>query len=210
MAVYSLINGDILESRTVCQLGDQIGINVMHWQVRGVTGTVDLQDAADALDAVTAPAYKPCLATSVTYYGTGLRAVSPVLSVEVASKLNTGPGTSGALVLPKQVSGLITWLTNTPGRTGRGRSYIPFPSQDDESGTEVPNAAYVTNLNIITAVIGNTTIAVIPAGGSASLRQIIWSRAHPVVKDVQEGVGRARWATQRRRGDYGRINTVPF
>jgi len=205
-----LAPGEIWSTKIHCYTASQLSINTIHWKVVATTGTsaTDLQ-LADAVDAAVAAPYKVLLANAATYYGVKAVRYSPkATAIPQYVDANAGVGVAGANILPTQVCGLARLYTQTIGRVGRGRFYVPFPDASFVTAEE-PNAAYraaVTNLT--TAILG---ITVIGAGGNvASIQWVIagkknFGTGYPVTTLISG----TKWATQRRRGDYGRINLVP-
>ncbi|MCJ7620358.1 MAG: hypothetical protein MUP64_09100, partial [Anaerolineae bacterium] len=101
----------------------------------------------------------------------------------------------------------------TPGRRKGGRMYIPFPGEGDNDATSLPSAAYVARLathatgvlNTLTVGVTFTAIPVVQAityvGGVLILG---------ATRTITEVRSSDRWATQRRRGSYGRKNISPL
>jgi len=207
MALVAL--NDIWESVICCQLNDQAGLNVRHWKVTDVTGSISGTDIADKLDSELAAEICACM-SNIAYYG-GIRArrVWPTLSVVETNGDGTNVGTSEAIPLPSQVCGLATLYSDTPGRAGRGRLYVPFPSIDHNAGeAAAPNATYFAALGAYSAsfTVGYT---VTNGGNSCVIEPVIWTRGTSNARRITSRIPRAQWATQRKRGAYGRTN-APF
>jgi hypothetical protein len=112
-------------------------------------------------------------------------------------------------VLPTQVSGIITKRSSFTGRANRGRIYFPFPATQSLDTDETPKAAYVTLIQAYADNIG-ALHSVTSAGGSANLTPIIVNRTLSHLVVWEDSLARKRWATQRRRGDFGRTNVLPW
>jgi hypothetical protein len=128
-----------------------------------------------------------------------------------------GVGTAGAVHLPKQTCGLISYVDGLSGRAHRGRMYVPFPSSADNVADGVPTVGYVVNLGaLLTALL--VPIIVVGAGGNTTIQPGLYHRAKvgppPVPQSITILSGpptpSTLWATQRRRGDYGRPNRAPL
>jgi hypothetical protein len=213
----SPIAGDIVETRTLCATIDQIGLNVIHWRTAVVAnGGVTLAELAERIDADVAAVYRNWIGSTATYRGVGARNLTGDLTIEYHAVTRQGPGLVGG-ILPGQVSGLIALQTLSAGRHFRGRIYPPFPngSSANSAGEMIPGA--VLNLEAIAAAYGiGKTISV-------GIRQSVFAMcilhrstlARPIppasrTTDVSNTVTRSRWATQRRRGDFGETNIPPF
>lgn len=203
---------DVLEVRYVVALQNQVGINVFHWGVDSNVGTgATFQTAINTLEAAMAAAYKACISTSARYQGAGLRRVSPsVPTAEFVSVATAGMGTGGANFLPKQISGILTKRTTLAGRRGRGRVYVPFPyaAANDTDGT--PLAAYMTALGTLATAFALPNRVVGVGGNTTSLSPVVYQRGPKLTNVITSITTNDKWASQRRRGDYGRANIPPF
>jgi hypothetical protein len=205
---------DIYEIKFYCLQSispQQLGLNVLHYKVLASLGTSPPeQDIADAFAGSSAAVYKALLSQDAEFYGVGIQKIFPLPKpVATFSANGRGAGTDAFSLMPTQVTGLLTWRTEFAGRAFRGRSYLPFPAKDASSGDEIPGAAYLANLfSWATAISAPLTV-----GGGGNTRRFelgIWQRHSSAWVAVHDFLVRRKWATQRRRGDYGRINTVPF
>lgn len=203
--------GDIVRLTTFCQQGTQAGINVYHGVVtRTLTGGADLSEILAVWNTEMAAVLKPCLNNQASFKGGAIQNVWPLpVGGVVYSGSSAGAGTGGATALPQQVSGIITWGTILAGRRYRGRSYIPFPSTAQNDTDDTPTAAYVTLLNAIGTRI-KTGITVVGAAGNSKVSFEVYRRTLPNDSAlIMNYVSRKKWATQRRRGNYGQPNTLP-
>lgn len=209
--------GSIYKHRTYCFSGNQVGINTRYFSVAAGTGP-NLSEAAFivVLDGILAPLYKLALTNLAQYVGSNIQNITGAIPypAAVGTSANSGNGTAGTLPVPSQVSGLISIRTGLTGRSYRGRQYIPFPDSSESTGTTPPvyTGAYQTRLlNIAAQTVGTTTVT-----SGASSYQIQWGLVHqkPVAiagsftPSTTALVG-ISWATQKRRGDYGRTNPSP-
>jgi len=220
MAGTTLLNGDIFVARVYCTSGDQVSINSFYYKFIASAGIQPTdQDVATNLDTVFAPLYKLVLADTDTYNGTQVQIVDPFTPgptpAAVFDNTNGGLGSIAAAVLPRQTCGISTWQTNFAGRKFRGRTYWPFPTLSFDVGEGVPtNAAVVAYQNIAVGALGFTFIA----GFAGTFEQVLFHRNFPhavppilPTADVITNVlTHKKWATQRRRGSYGRPNVAPF
>jgi hypothetical protein len=209
--------GDLYKHRIFCYSGNQVAINTRYFIPTLNSGAaVTEQQLITAMDIVHAAAYKPAMHNLAQYIGSDIQniQVGPPYPIQIAASANTGNGTGGADPLPQQVSGIYTVTTDKTGRGFRGRAYIPFPSTAFVTIATPPlmSAAYQALLtSIANEFVGSVTIGV--AGSSYDLNWCIRHSAPPALRGTTEEtvsfkVG-SNFATQRRRGDFGRTNTVP-
>ncbi len=188
----------------------QAGINVTHWRVSTQVGA-DLTPAVIATDfsAFFAAPFKGLMHNTATYDGVKVQKIwPPPATVPAVVTADSGVGTTGAAGLPPQTCGLLSLRTALAGRANRGRMYLPFPSeQDNVDATGRPSAGYqavgftlggqMITPRIIT--VGAQTMTFVPG---------IYHRVTHNFDPFTSRIMRAVWATQRRRGDFGRPN--PF
>lgn len=201
---------DIVQIRHYCVKGDQLAINVTNWKVTAeVTGGATLQDMAETFADLGETNYPPLLDSSALYRGAQAQKIFPLPKSASAVFSKTTAGLVGGNDLPSQVSGIISLRSSLAGRHNRGRIYIPFPSDGSNTAAGHPNAGYVTNLQaFMTAVFVVQTV--VGAGGTTTLKPVILNRTANTTVDIVAGRVKDRWATQRRRGDFGQKNTYDF
>lgn len=215
---YNPILNDVLEARiyTFDPAGPpQVGVNVVHYRVTGVAllGQTQAQVAA-GLDAAIAALYKAVLSNQVMYRGVTIQKVwpRPVVAQEGANG-NAGAGTGGVGTLPSQVAPLIKNVTAKAGRAFRGRLYTCFPPQpfSDVNGN-LTNAGFAALGALGGAIFAQRTIG--GGGNTITIAPTIWHRkgygTPPVAigaDDLMTGsFASPLFATQRKRGNYGRTN----
>lgn len=205
----ALANGMLLQMRLAVTFRSQLSLNVLHYQVSAVTNIPTLIDAAEAVNDEVGVLLIPLINDGASYRGVGAQILFPVLSVEEAYTDDSGFGTATGEALPLQVCGVISKRTAVASRSGRGRSYIPFPAEGDNDALGVPIAGYNTKLaTMATAMEGS--IAVVNGANTATLTPVVWSPTLVAANVIQDCIARNRWGTQRRRGDFGQTNQVPF
>lgn len=205
--------GDVFEIRTVCVFGDQTSITVNHIRSVSTTGVVATTAAAVAarVSTLTHAAWKGVLVADATFYGISATRIYPTLGPFGVGIADAGAGVFGTDAGPRQVAGILSKSSNLGGATGRGRMYLPFPAADaTDPASGHPTTAYRT----AAAAIGTaylTPMVVTVGAGTETFEWIIYNRAVPLLSPpVIGGIARAKWGTQKRRGDYGRTNTPPF
>lgn len=201
---------EIYEMRAYTLMGGQAGINVLHFRVAAFAGSgaSDVQ-IADAWNQAIAATLKACMSSTASFRGVGVRRLKPTLSVETFSILNQGSGGVAGDPLPKQITGISTLRTLTPGRRGRGRIYVPFPAESQNDADQTPTAAYLVVLfNYTSVAIASLLAGINP--NTNTLESIVYNRASGTGIPITSFTARDKWATQRRRGDYGRTNILPI
>lgn len=207
----NLTMSSIIVTRFICQDPDQeqVSDQKRNWIVTALTGSVTWAAAVGAIDAAVGPFLGPCLNDHALYLGTLLRQQSPTVTDGWAIA-NASPvtGTGGANRMPGQVCGLIRLKTGGYGRRYEGRFYVPFPATDANVNGEV-SAGYSSDMGDLGAWL--TAPITITSGGSATLTPVLVPSSGaiaslPWTTYVVPGV----FATQRRRGAYGRFNLAPI
>lgn len=204
--------GDYLLVRYYCYRVNQVAVNNIHFKVLAISGTApSLQEIADYMSTALAPQYTPVLDNTAEYLGCTVSGIWPLpATVTALSQVGAGNGTGGATPLPGQVSGIISAFTNRAGRGFRGRAYIPFPSTAFDQGDGTPTATYISLLDTLAQGLYDAYNPV-GAGGDLIMDTVIYKRDTPTISEPVTGVSpRDKWATQRRRGNYGKENPRPF
>jgi hypothetical protein len=200
--------GDIIQMRIECHSEPQVSQNVRHFIISVENPpAATLQQMAAALNTIFAPLYKNVLNANAFFRGVGTRRVHPPpLTLEATTDDSAGLGLILGDQLPAQVSGIITLKTQFAGRAYRGRVYIPFPGEASNTASATPDATYLSNLNLLGSAF--ITGVVVPNGaGNSTLTPVIFHRVNKLTTVLLDFTARPVWATQRRRGDYGRPNT---
>jgi len=206
--------GDFLQERVGFWFAPQAAYNILYWEIASIVGgaSVDLQALCNELDSLTKVPACDIITASASYSGVGLKRISPgVPSVEAVSTTGSGVGTWAGDAYAKQVAGIITKRTVKSGRKYRGRLYLPFVSEAAAHTDTTPTAAYLTAADAY-ALVTVAPITLVPAGVTGVfLTPLLKHAAVGTTADtITNYVVRDKWATQRRRGDYGRPNTQPF
>ncbi len=219
MAVYGpvLAVDDIVEVTTYCKANDQLGLNVFHYKVTQNALNNSLGRVVESLEGGAAAAsatLRSLMPTICAFAGWSVRIYNPGPSILYYDTTGIGAGTVTGDLLPRQCAGLISKRVNVAGRRKGGRFYMPFPGELDNAETSIPTDGYLARLGDLAAeLLGALT----DSGGNIL--------AVPVVakKTIVAGVTnisttrqiiamnpKQKWATQRRRGSFGRTNVSPF
>lgn len=201
----------VVEYRVFCSLNEQTSINVRHLRVDTVSGTgATPQQLADALSNGIGTVLKPLLSSGATFRGAGVRVIWPLpVTVETLSNAGNGLGAAGGTAQARQTCGLISLRTPLAGRANRGRFYVPFPGGNDNAIGAIPSTTYQTNLAVLMGyLVATVTAGTVP--NTNNFVPIIWHRQAKFSTDITSGTINNKWATQRRRGSYGRPNSSPI
>lgn len=215
---YVIQAGDILKITIVTFDTDQVGMNIQYRQVYTVGGTsITDQDLANEYDLTLAsgPYMPPLLNNNARYAGTIVQALHNIQwMAPVNSIVSAANGTAGATALPRQVAGFLRFRTALGGRRFRGRMYLPFPATASDQGDGTPTSTYVTDLTNFAndMLINYTQFGTPPNYITAPL--VIYHRPGksptPAPTIVSAIIAENKWATQRRRGAFGRVNANPL
>ena len=211
MAGRTLAVNDVIKAQIWSADSEQAAVNTFHYLVTAIGGaSIDESTWSTAFSTAVNSTYKLLLNTSTTYRGTMAQVIFPLpLRVAQSNIADQGAGTGGAGGAARQTAGLISWKTTLAGPGGRGRTYIPFSAAGDSEGIGVPTAAYLTKLQNF----GIAVSAFVTAGGggnTATFALGMRSTVTGVFTVFTSLVSQQRWATQKRRGSYGRANTSPI
>lgn len=210
----SFTAGDVIRVRHYCYNPEtaQVGINVVHYRCVAIAGggTVPfiLDNLAASFSQPVAANYAVLLPNICAFLGTEAQKISPTVSVSDGSDDNAAQGTIDDDPLPNQVAGLIRWRTSVAGRSGRGRIYVPFPTELDSATPGRPDPVYVGNLDdLANAMLGTTSVT--DGSEVMTVALHLWSPTLEQSFAITDVIGMPKWATQRRRGDFGRLNALP-
>lgn len=205
--------GTVCLAKVVCydSTNLQVGINTLWYAVTAITGVPAITDAqlAGYLDGNVSAAYKAWINNNCSYRGVSVQIMAPVEFIAVNSIVGQGVGVGGATSLPNQVSGLLKFVTNKAGRAFRGRIYPPFPSTAWANANGELNAAGLAALGVIDIAIP-AAHTIVSGANSATFQLVIWHRKTRTFDNVTATPPVGEFATQRRRGQLGRTNLLPF
>jgi hypothetical protein len=210
--------GSFYKYRIYCYQGDQVGINTLYFQITNIAGGAPPTELAftEEMGSLEQGYYTPALANNAQFIGVDIQNVTGAapFPTQIADNSHTANGSGGATPLPAQVSGIYTIRTALTGPANRGRQYIPFPSTSFVLAGPPPTttAAYQTLLeSIADNHTGSVVIVVGAVNVTIEFQLARWgpaNRTYTFKPTVDFFVGQL-WATQRRRGDFGRQNPRP-
>ena len=194
----------------------QIATNIRTWQwVAGVPGQpTNTAKVDDALIVANLPGLlQPLLTTGVLLQGIryvpvpNTDRIAPIYSNAIAAV-----GNGGAIALPKQATALCRFKADVLGKSGENRIYIPFPPAFGNETTGELTVGYIGLLIDLATFLSQPQVCNSTTGAAGQIiptlnvKHGVFAAPQPIASGI---AGRA-WATQRRRGDYGRTNKSPF
>lgn len=213
MAVYPVVS-DIVEMRTVQYTPTQIALNVSHWVVGIVTtGGAHLGEMALSFDDVLHVQYKGIMSDQARWRGVGCRVLGPVTppSIEFGNITNDGIGGAVSPLLPTQTTYVIRKRTQLAGKQNMGRIYPGFPPVSAANSAGDMTAAYATGVQTLADQYNLLRpIVVLGAGGDTTLLPVLKHAGTLTFTVIDHWDGTTRFATQRRRGQLGKANVLPF
>jgi len=203
-----LQQGDVLEVIFYATMGNQTSMNVRRYEVSSAPiPDIQMEFLSQLMGEYHETEYSAMMAQEAIYRGTSIRRIEPTRTIEILS-LRSAPGTVASEALPAQVAGLITFLTPLPGAAGRNRAYIPFPAEGD-NGENTPTVGYIGRLTTLANLMAETVTLISVATEQAILEPLIYPGPEGVHQFVAGVRANEKWATQRRRGNYGSPNNLP-
>lgn len=191
--------GDVYEMTTICRYGGQNGLNKTHWKVTFIIGSPEEPSTASGMNAMFQTQYTDYLSDQCKYVGLTWQKIHPLPVADLNPVLANATGSRESQVgLPTQVSGILTKRTGVAGRANRGRIYLPFWQESDNSSASRPEAAAITLMAGIAGTFETTHVLAV-TGGSITLQPVIWRRGPRTTIAVTSVSPRLYWATQRRR-----------
>jgi hypothetical protein len=197
-------DGDVIQATVCCYNGNQIGLNIGYWVTQASGGPMGINTVAPAIDTAMAGHYKLWLSADSNYYGSRFRNMNNLTFAPWIENTHSGVGLVTGLCAGSQLSGLITRTSASIGRSGRGRIFVPFVAESSVIDAQHISSGAVTALN---AIGGDWQGGWAGTGGV--FVPCIYQRPSTITTYTTGYISRNRIATQRRRGAYGRPNTIP-
>lgn len=210
---FNIVVGGVVRHIAYCTIPGQVSVMKRDWQCTSISGgsTIDSAGVISDLDTMMSARLIDLMSEDATYYGSQLYYQTPVGLPPRPdyTRANTGIGIDNSPLLPTQTCGLVSLYSDVLGKTGQGRVYCPFPAIIEQDTNGTPKAAYITTLNNLGAAL-TTTRAIVSGGVTAQFTPVLYIPGGLPPKPLIKYVSRDAWATQRRRGSFGRLNNNPF
>lgn len=152
----------------------------------------------------------PNMAVVSSLYGWRVQQLDPLPAASTVFGTAIVAGTAGATSAPTQARPLLSWITAFAGKKYRGRIYVFTPTFDCSDATSYPNAATLGTVNNL----GNDLRGSVVVGGSTWKSVILhkppaaggpWTST-----DITNHKAAIYFGTQRRSGNTGRLNKLPW
>lgn len=207
-----MILNEVWQLRIGAYTVNQASINTSHFKVTGIGGLGATDTVvAEAFNDLLGALYRGVLSDDAFYHGVSLQRVFPLPRTRPATFIPAiTPGAVAGEILPGQVSGIIRLRTAFAGHSHRGRVYLPFPSEAHNEVPGLPTPEYVQAGQLLASTwfAGRN----MPGAGPdfVTLQPVIFHRISGSTDEITTADCRKLWATQKRRGSYGRTNLSPF
>lgn len=219
--------GDVVKAQVICfetVNTSQVSINTTYWRVKNVVGAgiISVDDFGHDFNIAMSAIYKALLCNDSSFRGVRVQAYHPLPLERAVPFTNlAGVGIGGANLLPPQVAFVVSFPTAVAKI--RGRNYLPFPAAAEMDADGTPTAGYLGNVQVLLNFL-QAGISIAKAGTTFNFGQVIckpYVNARPkavpptplvpsVFTDVVDWTARDGFGTQRRRGFYGRSNSLPI
>lgn len=210
---FNVVSGGVVRHISYCTMPGQVSTNKRDWQCVSLSGGSSISSFAvlDKFEDTLAGTYADLMTASASYYGGQLYYQTPV-GPRPRPESSTEYATIGANVfdpLPTQTCGLVSLYSGTLGKTGQGRIYTPFPAVNMNDANGTPTPLTITSLQALgTKLI--TPITVVDGGVTGVFNPVLYIPGGAPPLQLIRFLARDAWATQRRRGSFGRLNANPF
>jgi hypothetical protein len=207
--------GNIITMRVWTTQAEQAAVNTFHYLVVAVGGTgANLQTIADAFDTAISADWRSLVPSECEYKGAQAYVDQVPLPNFAIGNAHAGGGGAAGVTQARQACGIITWITAFAGRAFRGRSYMPFPPTTDDQSGGIPTNLYLAALSTMAGDL--LAFGTAGTGGNTTTMQMVLlhkknkAGVTPPPSAITLGFPRPRFATQKRRGSYGRANSSPI
>jgi hypothetical protein len=214
MAAAPIATTNVIVVQAICNdpAFQQSSVSSFYWFASSVVGVTPIttQDVAAFFENLWAAPWQNLIYNGATYNGTRCRIVKPV-STDIWRFDNSmaAAGSGGAVGLPPQTCGLLKKFGDVIGKHGQGRTYLPFPSASGNGTDGLPNNAYIAAGAALGGIID--AIQTVTAGPNSTIIQpVLFDRTTGNTVGITAALTEGVWATQKRRGAFGRINKPPF
>ncbi|MBA0084912.1 MAG: hypothetical protein HRJ53_07950 [Acidobacteria bacterium Pan2503] len=192
--------------------GVQAGLMTLHYRVAVVTGQWSIQDVCTQETTSWGTILPQVMGINAHFYGTE---ATVMVGADAGIKGWSPPaapiaGVRGTSMMPSQVAYVCSKLGARIGRKNRGRVYIPFLAAQDLIADGDPSAALTQLIsNVILPDLVTQAYTKNAGADSISLHGCLLAKGSVVPVDIVRATTSGKWGTQRRRGMYGRVNTIP-
>lgn len=208
----NMLLNEIWRLRIASYTPSQAAINVVHYKVTSLLGAVTDNYMIDQFNTLVGPLYAAILSDDARYRGVSLQRAFPAPPTRAIADVDGDTaGVVAGEILPGQIAGIVSVGTAFAGKSQRGRIYLPFPSETDNELPGLPTDTYVAAAQALAnAIFVPISKAPTPGVNEITLTPVVFHRANSTSDAITTKLAKKLWATQRRRGSYGRQNLPPF
>jgi hypothetical protein len=208
---YVDTTGDVVRTSSFFSYANgQVQETVWHWAL-AAAGAADTRAAlASHIATIWATRYTNEIDTTTIFKGITVHMAKSVAKWAPVMHSANNAGNNTTHNLPTQVRGLLSLKTDMAGHAYRGRSYLPTPAQDRNSIDGHPSTTHITACQ----QLANDLLVPYVTAGSTWVLVVFHRKPTADIGAAYSNVAAAsmqgKWATQRRGGDYGRLNVSPI
>lgn len=206
-----VISGDLIQLQVYCLAADQIGINNYFFRVNASTAGYMYTDLLNWAQVNVYPLYVPLMPVTAQVYGPQIRKISPGPFFPAMNVVNAQVGTATGNLAPRQSCPMLQKQTGVRGAKGRGRIFLPFFSDLFITGAgHLSGAGQAITNNIGNTLLSNLTVGPTIGGDTAALVPVLVNQKTLATIDLTGFNNPIKLGTQKRRGDFGKPNSLPF
>jgi hypothetical protein len=207
--MITLVAGMHFHATVVCAAQNQVAINTVDYRVVSASGPLATDfDLAGDMDSHLSAEYLALMSVNCDYVRCEVQVYYPGLNVRASVNSSTGSGTGTGADLPTQVSYVIGKLTQLAGRKYRGRIYPGFPCTNHANGQGGINGTGLAALAALAAK-WQSMAATFLTNSNVDAKPILQDPTIPGgFTDITGFTARAKFGTQRSRGQYGAPNVL--
>lgn len=211
MAGPTLAAGNVLRMRAWFTIAEQAAVATWCYKVGTITGSLVLSDVAISFDSIMHVKLKAMVTSQARYNGIQCYLLNTLpLPRPQDVTANAGACTAGPIALPRQSTGITSWFTDFAGPGNRGRTYWPFPPASGDETIGEPNAAYIAAVDDVCGDLKNNIVFTGSGGSANGILSLFVKRTPTAPIPIREFLTHPKYATQKRRGSYGRTNASPI
>jgi len=201
---------DVVEVKLYAHSEGQYSVNTLHYKVTAAAGGGSTDEIfAGELSDMFPDRLKAAMSVQATYEGLTVQIIRPTRRPRVINIVGRDVGGVAGDILPRQVAGLIQKRTTTASRSGRGRMFVPFPSETHNNPDGFPVIAYTDLLDLLATTM-LTTVVSADGANTSTLVPCLYNRNTHATILLTGAISGSTWGTCRRRADVRGADKLPF
>lgn len=201
--------GDVFRLVVVTRCRNQNGLMVFYAKVTAKTGAdTQVLDVANVVSDGISQIIKGAMSELAFFQGVQASRIFPVATDTQLGETGAGEGTVAGDCISTQTSGLVKMTTGLAGRANRGRKYVPFPGETDNTVQAKPSDGYLNKLTLLGAfLLDPLVVNNVAEDGTVTVEFGLKKTGGSNVLKFTGFNARREWATQRRRSQINRADT---